>query len=365
MNESKELDTLVVDSPLGRCSYAHLRSYADVRAAAIDWRRFSSAIVAGVPIPDERAVRTHAQLPLESDPPRHGVYRALLVEHFDRRRIARIDDAIRSHVGEIMRRAAQRGTLEVVGELTVPVFVRALTDLTGRPQDESRWRSWGKLVYTADRANADFDDYLDQLVAARDRSSGDDLFARLGRAVTAAELRGLATLVLGAGRDTTSDAVAGALFHLARHREHWDALVADRSVLETATDELIRIVTPLPAIARVTTQHTRLGEHAIAAGTPVALGFREANRDPSVFERPDECVLRRTPNRHLSFGAGPHLCLGVHLARAIVRRVLDVATSTVQHPTVVASVRERPLGTLDESTAGFIRLELALVPVEG
>jgi cytochrome P450 len=128
----------------------------------------------------------------------------------------------------------------------------------------------------------------------------------------------LLLLILGA-LSTTSAALAGALYWLADHVEDRVKLRVKPDLLLTAADEFVRYTSPVAHQARTATSATVVGGCPVPEGTKLVLGFGSANRDPEVFDDPDDIVLDRYPNRHLGFGIGPHRCVGLHLAKLIIR----------------------------------------------
>ena len=129
--------------------------------------------------------------------------------------------------------------------------------------------------------------------------------------------------LLVAGNETTRNLISGGLVALAENPEQWAALRADRSLMPTAVEELLRWTTPVISFMRTATADTTIRGVSVAAGDPVLLVYASANRDEEVFG-PDAGELRvdRHPNPHVSFGFGPHFCLGAALARLEGRVVL-------------------------------------------
>src|SRR5262249_21346564 len=123
------------------------------------------------------------------------------------------------------------------------------------------------------------------------------------------------TVQFGAGFETTADAIGVSLHYLAEHPDDRRRLAADPRLIPTAVDEFLRYVSPIQIFGRNTTREIALHGQTIKEGDVVALSFGSANHDSTVFPDPERCLLDRAPNRHLAFGAGPHLCLGAPVAR--------------------------------------------------
>jgi cytochrome P450 len=125
---------------------------------------------------------------------------------------------------------------------------------------------------------------------------------------------GTCFLLLLAGMDTTWSSISSSLLHLAKYSDDRERLLADSSLIPTATEEFLRAYAPV-TMARVVTEDTEIGGHPVEAGDKVFLPFGASNRDPEMFDDPDNVVIDRQENRHFAFGIGIHRCLGSNLAR--------------------------------------------------
>jgi cytochrome P450 len=184
-------------------------------------------------------------------------------------------------------------------------------ELTRTEDDERR----------AVRATVEFSDYLRGLVRARRARPQTDLLSELAQVGEGAdrlsedELIATAILLLNAGHEASVNGAANAWWTLFRHPEALAALRADPGLVVTGVEELLRFDTPAPMFERWVLEEVELHGVTIPRGQEVALLFASANRDPARFEHADGLVLDRSPNPHLSFGAGIHYCLGAPLAR--------------------------------------------------
>jgi cytochrome P450 len=318
----------------GAQDFTLILGYDHLKQAARDWTTFTSATPFRVPIPEESALRPVQQYPIETDPPEHGAYRRLVEARFSRSAAEGHRRALTTLVDRLLDNALDDGVLHVVDRFAVPVVAHAIALTMGLPDDTDRLVSWGLHVFTDPatkqrRRNDDLDDYLAERVDAALDGPGDDIFGDLaradldGRRLTRDELLGYGYLVLAGGRDTVIASIAGALWHLGRHPADLAALRADPGRIPTAIEEFLRHLSPLAHIGRTVATDGELGEHRFHAGELVSLCFAAANRDPRVFEAPDECRLDRRPNRHVAFGHGPHTCLGAPLARMELGVVLE------------------------------------------
>ena len=120
---------------------------------------------------------------------------------------------------------------------------------------------------------------------------------------------------MAGGVDTTTSLASWALHHLGTDPQARDRLLADRSLLATAVEEYLRHVSPNETLTRTATRDVDLGGRQVRRGDVVLISWVSANHDVTAFDRPDDVVLDRAPNKHLAFGAGRHRCIGAHLAR--------------------------------------------------
>jgi cholest-4-en-3-one 26-monooxygenase len=142
--------------------------------------------------------------------------------------------------------------------------------------------------------------------------------------LTTSELDQFFFILAVAGSETTRSVISGGLLAFRDHRDQWELLRDDESRLSTAIEELLRWASPVACFARTATCDVEVGGQSIAAGDRVSLWFPAANRDPRVFDRPDEFDITRDPNPQVSFGGGgAHFCLGAHLARNEIRAMFE------------------------------------------
>jgi cytochrome P450 len=172
--------------------------------------------------------------------------------------------------------------------------------------------------------------YLDGILAERttNPTGGTDLMSYLvdaemeGEPLTRKHKLGAAFLVLIAGADTTWSAIGSSIWHLATYDEDRRRLLAEPTLMSTAVEELLRAYAPV-SVGRIATEDVELHGRCVHAGERVILPFGAANRDPEVFDDPEEVRLDRRRNRHLTFGTGAHRCLGSNLARLELRIALE------------------------------------------
>jgi cytochrome P450 len=313
-----------------------------LKDVARDWRTFTSAVPFRVPIPPDLGGRTVAQLPLESDPPDTTEYRRIVEVPFSRAAAAAAETTVTAMTEALIDAALQRGELEVIDSFALPLFLRSLALVLGQPQsDATEWISWGRTVWEWSSElgrylpNERMDSYIESHVDAALAAPTDDYFgllasARLhGRPLTRDEMLGLANLTLAGGRDTTVAVIANALYYLAVNPDEFRRLREHAELVTVATEEFLRYYAPIHVLGRVSTTATELGGHPIGPGQLVGLGFAVANRDADQFDEPDRCRIDRRPNRHVTFGHGPHTCLGAPLARMVINVALRTLVSRV------------------------------------
>jgi cytochrome P450 len=138
------------------------------------------------------------------------------------------------------------------------------------------------------------------------------------RQFTSEELCNIFMLLLIAGLHTTQGSLAWGIMHLGAHPEQRTALVADPGLIPAAVEEILRIEAAV-SMGRRVVHDTELGGVRLRAGDQMLVMLTGANRDAREFAKPNDLLVTRTPNRHLSFGTGPHRCLGSHLARVVLR----------------------------------------------
>jgi cytochrome P450 len=307
--------------------------YADVMAGAVDTATLSSA--QGVNIP---ALPFPPFIPLEVDPPNHREYRRILNVPMAPERVKADEDWIRRLAIELLEKIESEGDVDLVTAFAAPFPKTVALRLVGYPSDDlARIDNWVEHIVGEHKERegaaelaAEFFDYLQVFVGNRrtgDRH--DDLMGALidgqlnGEPLDDQTIIQMLLLLTFGGLHTTTSAIAGMLLWLADHPEGRQQLRDDSSLIPTAVDEFIRYTSPVNQMARTARADASFGGCPIQNGDKVLLAFAAANRDPDAFDDPDDVVLDRFPNRHLSFGAGPHRCVGSHYAKLMVRVALE------------------------------------------
>jgi cytochrome P450 len=269
---------------------------------------------------------------LVMDPPDHTRVRKLINKAFTPRRIAALRARIQAIVDELL--APVRGRMDVIDTLAAPLPAIVIAELLGvPPEDHRQFKAWAADIVAgigqpglggrqaAAPAMQELLAYLSTIIAARRAEPCDDLISAMvlaqeeDDALSDAELLATSNLLLIAGHETTTNLIGNGLLALLREPDQLERLRADRTLLPTAIEELLRYDGPVQATVRVAREDVELGDHAIEAGSLLLVGIGAANHDPEVFPDPEQLDVCRTPNPHLAFGFGAHFCLGAPLAR--------------------------------------------------
>jgi methyl-branched lipid omega-hydroxylase len=277
---------------------------------------------------------------ISTDNPRHARLRRIVGTAFSPRMVASVESGVRDRARAIVDEMCERGSGDFVADVAGPLPLGVICDMMGIPEEarESVYRcsnvilSEGDAEYVPDgtdpidaflQAGAELTELMHRIGDDRLAHPADDLTTALvttnvdGEALTHAELASFFVLLVVAGNETTRNAIAHALWLLSEHpdeRARWQEDVDH--VTPTAVDEVVRWASPVTWMRRTVGTPVELGGQQLEPGDKVLLFYRSANRDHAVFENPFDFDVRRAPNPHLGFGAaGPHFCLGAHLAR--------------------------------------------------
>jgi cytochrome P450 len=351
-----------------------LLRHEEVRAAAKDWQTFSSDAPFRVPIPSEEEWRGMRQLPIETDPPQHGEYRAIVEPFFRRAKEPTVIAAIDAMIGEMIAEALQRDSIEVVRDFALPLQSRALTHLLAVSENEAEtWIGWGVHVF---RDGADgkqkgqvLEEYLQQRFDRALAEPGEDFFSALTRAtyqdrpLTREEMMGFANLTFAGGRDTIIHTISSVLAYFSEHPASLEFLREDPSRIVHASEEFFRWISPLTHIGRVCPQATEVHGVVVPADGRVSLGWAAANLDPAVFVNPLDCKLDRKPNPHVAFGFGAHLCLGAAHARLLVRTLLEQCIARLDRVEIIEARPHIEREAAYERAVGYDSLRIRLIPI--
>ena len=316
----EDVNALLRDRRLGR-TYLHQATHAEMgHPDPPAWHApFWDLINAGI---------------LDMEPPDHTRVRRLVSKAFTPRFVESLRPRVQAIMDGLVDAVAGAGEFDLIA-VAEPLPVTVIAEMLGVPEaDRHHLRPWSadickmyelnpspEMQRDAVRASTEFGDYLRTLARERTDDPGDDLISRLtavmdeGEQLTEDELVGTCVLLLNAGHEATVNSTLLGWWALFRRPDRLKELRADRSLLSTAIEELLRFDTPLQMFERWVLEPITVRGVEIPKGAELGLLFGSANRDPDVFDEPDELDLSRDPNPHLTFGAGIHFCLGAPLGR--------------------------------------------------
>ena len=313
-----------------------------------------------------------------NDAPLHTRVRRIMVGALTPRAIAAMRPGLERLVEDLLDGLGPEPDL--ISDFAAAIPVEVIGNLFDIPhEDRGPLRDWSLAILGAlepvlsadqhdvgNQAVREFSAYLDGLIASRQAAPGDpdtDVLTRLlrgdrGEHLSAAELVHNCIFILNAGHETTTNLIGNALDLFLDHPDQRARLIADPDLLDSAVEEVLRHQSSNQLGNRITTVATEIGGLELAPGTRVHLLMGAANRDPEVFEDPDRFDIARTPNKHVAFAGGPHICLGLNLARLegriAIGRFLARFPDYVRAGTAVRTGRMR--------FRGFANLPVRLTP---
>jgi cytochrome P450 len=300
----------------------------------------------------------------------HQRWRRMIARWFTARRMLALHDDIEAMADRMIDdMVAAGGPVDLKAALGFPLPVWVICDMLGVSEsDRDRFAHWSNALLNLSRftkevvalAQREFGEYMAALVAQKRAAPGNDLISDLisrtdddGATLTDAELIATGQALLVAGHETTANMIGKMMGMLLADRSRWEQLVADRSLARTAVEEVLRFdANPGFGMPRYLTEDAEVAGTMIPRGTTMVCSMAAANRDERVFDDPEEMDLSRSPNHHLSFGAGPHSCLGQALARTELRTVLEVLLRRL--PTLELAVAPEELRRIEGLAVGGV-----------
>lgn len=292
------------------------------------------------------------------DGERHIRQRRLLNQGFGPRMIRAMEPRVRQVATEVLDGIANRSSCDFVNDIAIPIPLVVIAELLGLPvEDRARLGHWSDrmmggegrsdpddpMLVDAAEAFGEYVAYVSDMVEERRQAlrTGeavpDDIISVLVGAdedgvlqsnneLTSDELTMFLVVLLVAGNETTRNSISGGMWALNQFPDQWLRLRQNPESFATMPDELVRFVSPVMSFARTATQDTELHGQQIAEGEKVLMLYQSANRDEDVFEFPNALDVDRSPNPHLGFGAGAHVCMGINLARLEMRVLFEELT---------------------------------------
>lgn len=274
-----------------------------------------------------------------TDGPRHHELRRILLRVLSPRVLREVADAVRTNTRELVRAAVTRRDCDFAADIASRIPMTTICSLLGVPDSDHEFLlSLTKTALSAEEDHAqDIESemarseillYFQDLVEERRAAPGEDVVSMLTRSAIGEVplsdediVLNCYSLIIG-GDETSRLTMIDAVYTLAEHPEQWRRFASGDCAIDTAVDEVLRWASPSMHFGRTALRDTVIHGIPIAAGDIVTLWHASGNRDESVFDQPEVFDLSRTPNKHLSFGHGPHYCVGAALAKIEISELL-------------------------------------------
>ena len=351
--------------------------FEDVNRIGRNAEIFSSEPTISIADPDlaQANFQGDYKMMLMMDPPEHTAYRKLISREFTQGPARQYQFRIQQLATQIVDAVIDRGECEFVSEVAgeMPSFV--IADLMGLPLEDGRkLYELTEVIHTAPEEQPEgavltavmkMFEYGRGVIEEKRRHPADDLASKLlhaeldGRRLADEEFLLFFMLLIDAGGDTTRNLVSTGMRALLQHPDQLAKLAADPDrLMPAARDELLRWTSPVIYMRRRVKQPTTLAGQALAAEDRVVMYYGAANRDPDAFDRPNVLDLERSPNRHLAFGSGHHICLGQWFARLEIDAILTEVLRRMKNIRIVGELAWMPSNFI----SGLTRMPVAFDP---
>jgi len=273
-----------------------------------------------------------------NDPPLHTRVRRLIMGAVNQRAIARMEAQVTRLVDALLDDMAEKRRVDFIADFAAQIPIEVIGNLLDIPKPErSPLRDWSiailsglepkltpEMLQRGNRAVTSFVDYLKGLIEQRHNHPGDpesDVLTRLiqgendGERLTETELYHQCIFLLNAGHETTTNLIGNGLWALLQNPSQLSLLRENQSLVASAVEEMLRYDGPIQLNNRRLVAPTEIGGRKFGEGTLITIGIGAANRDPAPFPQPDHFDVARKPNRHVAFGHGDHVCVGMNVAR--------------------------------------------------
>jgi cholest-4-en-3-one 26-monooxygenase len=332
-----------VEEP-GGPGYWAVTKYHDCVTVNRDFERFSSATKGTMPFElSEDEIAQQSLMMLNMDPPLHTRYRRLVNKGFTPRMVRDLEDSIHRAADSIIDQVIESGQADFVTDLSAELPLQVIAELLGVPQeDRHKMFDWSNRMVGHEDPEYKMEAEIALAAAMELYAFAAELFAKkridphadLMSVLTTVEIEGeqlsemelelFFLLLTVAGNETTRNLMSGAMHTFFQNPDQWERLRADRSLLPSAVEEMLRYVSPVMNFRRTAMCDAVLSGTKINEGDKVVFYHASGNRDEDIFENPDVFDIGRDPNPHIAFGGGgPHFCLGANLARMEIRVMFE------------------------------------------
>ncbi|PEZ90100.1 cytochrome P450 [Bacillus cereus] len=270
---------------------------------------------------------------LNSDPPNHSRLRSLVQKAFTPKMISQLDGRIQRVADDLISDIERKATLNLVDDYSFPLPIIVISEMLGIPkEDQAKFRIWSHAVIASpetpeeiketEKQLSEFITYLQYIVDVKRKDPKEDLVSALilaeneGHKLSARELYSMIMLLIVAGHETTVNLITNTVLALLENPNQLQLLKDNPKLIDSAIEEGLRYYSPVEVTtARWAAEPFQIHDQTIQKGDMVIISLASANRDETVFEKPEVFDITRENNRHIAFGHGSHFCLGAPLAR--------------------------------------------------
>lgn len=312
--------------------------YDDVQTILYDWENFSSEYY-----PKEN--NTLSSAINVTDPPRHKQLRLLVSKAFTPKTIENMGPWIKEITQELLETVADKSEMDITADLATPVPIKVIAKMLGIPySDQEKFKVWSTNIIKPPtefedgpegymRSQQEMAEYFISMIESRSGEPKDDLISQLllaeldGEKLSTQDLLAFCITLLVAGNETTTNLISSFVYSAMENPEIQEHLYLHPEDIPNAIEESLRYRAPVQYMNRIASRDVKLGDQLIKQGDIVNAWLGSANRDESVFPKPDQFDLHRTNLKHTSFGHGIHYCMGAPLARLEAKIVLELLFS--------------------------------------
>jgi cytochrome P450 len=382
----------VHQTPLG---FWAVSRYEDIMHMVRDPEHFSSQSVSNrvvaPPPPEVLEIEREGYRPvdtlLSNDPPSHTQFRTLVNKAFLPKRVAQLEDSIRTIANDLIDAFIDDGKVDLVTQFAIGVPLTVIADALGVDRkDMPKFKQWSddsvaplsglltpeRQVQCA-RSRVEMQHYMAERVRERQANPKDDLLSdlvlarfdsgdRAGDGLTMEEMQSVIAQLLVAGNETTTNLIAMGVYHLVQNPDQMAKVRANPALIPNLVEEALRLEAPVQMLPRRTTQDVSIAGVEIPKGSLCMAMYGSANRDDRKYPNPDAFDVERDNARtHMAFGQGPHFCPGAALARSEARIAFELLLSRIDN-IAIAPVAEPTHRELSMTLRGLTALHLTFTP---